>query len=1653
MKQKLSTLAMPCLLAALLLVPSSASASRTFDSAIVGPEGGFDTVFGVALDGNDDLWVVDDQAGSGTSFGDRGIYKYSAYPSQTLLETPDMSVIGGSRALRIAIDKSTNAVYVSQSNSRFVEIYENGVPTHEWANFNGVVEYEGIDVAIDNSPTDSRGRIYISLTNPENDVEVFDSEQRPVQFPAAADYIEGNSLTGTPSGPFGKVGEIATDDAGNLYVSDQGAEAVDEFDSSGTFVRAFDGSGGPGSRFTPFGVAVDPTNGNVLINAETEQFRRTLEEFDSSGNFLGIVEPGIGGHETGRGDAAFNSAGYLYVPNYNKFSDVGPVEIFKPAGPMPTIVYGAVSGPTTTSGTLHATVDPNQGGNILTCQFEYGTDLSYSAGTKSCLPASEPYTGVTEVSAALTGLTTETPYHYRVVVTTASGTKYGSDRVYAAHRVVGLATEPAGDVGESSATLNGSLVGDGTDTHYYFEWGRTTGYGNTIPVLPGGDLPFPSGPTATPLSAQLTGLSPYTTYHYRVVASNGSGTSVGEDRMFTTTIGIPSITNLSVAQVHSDRVILKAQVNPDGAETAYHFEYVTAEAFAQAGWANASIVPGADVEIGRGRVAVSASVLAGNLEPGTTYRFRVVATNRVGVGTPATDHSFETFAVPSALADRCPNSHERQQTGASQLTDCRAYELVSAASTGGYDVESNLVPGQTPFGGFPEATDGAGNPKVLYGIHSGALNTGEPTNRGVDPYVATRGEHGWSTSYEGIPASNPFASEPFSSTLLEADANLDTLAFGGPEICSPCFADGSMGTPLRLPGGELVQGMTGTNPHPDAEPVGFLARRLSADGSHFLFGSTSAFEADADEGQISIFDRDLAAEPPVTHMISKTPLGANLPCLLHCTSDGIGALDISTNGSRVLLGQLASEAEGRRYWHLYMNVGDSPHTIDVTPGALGGVLYDGMTADGHTVYFTSEEPLTSEDHDNSADIYRAEVTDSSSSLTLVSAPAGSGAGEPGNSDDCEPASNTKYLHWNTTGPSQNCGVLAIGGGGGVAAAEGTIFFLSPENLDSSNPQNVPVENAPNLYLDRPGSTPVFVSTVESSLTGPTPFPSGHLFRRNFGSFSSGRFIAVDNSGGPSAADTYVAINRGESSLVLKFDQAGNLMTGWGVNGRLAGAPGEPWGIIGGYAYGISRLIDGIAVDDQGTLYVSIDGNGVSEFKQDGTFLRKVEANSRFVNDNSGFAVDNAGDLYTYEGGVGLSHITKWDSFGTRLGYVNRDFPITGFGVDPVSGDVYINKVSGGAYRFAFNGAGEVVEPGGTTCPLSTNGCRPTASFGHEVKKVNSISVDPTSARVYLDNGHEIAEFEPSGEQVGGTFGAANITNSNAIAAQTDHGLKVLNLGGAVVSEFGPTEPLSDPAADSQLVIDSVRTPEVRRTTDFQVTPDGRDAAFVSALPLTGYDSAFHTEVYRYDAPSADVDCASCNPTSEQATGNASLPSDGLGISNDGRVFFNSEEGLVDRDLNGLEDAYEWRPLGSQSLPEVVACHDADGCIELISRGASPNASSMLSVSADGADAYFFTRDKLVEFDENGNTVKVYDARTQGGFAFSPSPAQCKASDECHGPGSPQPPPPRVTSTASAPEREAGKSCRKGFVLRKGKCASKHRKHRSHAKQKRRGHHQ
>ncbi len=516
----------------------------------------------------------------------------------------------------------------------------------------------------------------------------------------------------------------------------------------------------------------------------------------------------------------------------------------------------------------------------------------------------------------------------------------------------------------------------------------------------------------------------------------------------------PSGLQVDVGGIRSSRAVLTGDLVENGAATSYLFEYGTDTSYGNS-------TPEAQVPFAFKPVRSAAIPIEG-LAPNTTYHVRMVATNSAGTF-EGPDRTFTTYATPPGGPDPCPNALARKATGARTLPDCRAFELVSAADTGGYDVESSLAPGQTPFPGFPLATG-----RVLYATHSGAVpGPWKATNRGPDPYLATRGPEGWRTRYVGLPSDINTATPSFSSVLGEADTWLGAFAFAGPELCSPCFTGGGLetGIPVRLPNGNLTQGMAGSlDPGvASARPEGKVAKFFSDDGEHLVFASKYAFEPGANNNgsDLTVYKRDLTAG--TTQIVSTDPGGATL------TGAGISELDIASNGSRVVVGKsVATDAAGNEYVHPYMHLGSSPNSVDLAPGTTSGVLFAGMTDDGGRAFFTTPDSLVSgEDTDTSADLYEAAV-DSGGNLELnvVAAP---------DSNACNPVSNSARAHWNTPGAGANCDVVAIAGGGGLASGSGTMYFLSPEQLDGT----AGTPNQPNLYQVAPGQNPRFVATLEA----------------------------------------------------------------------------------------------------------------------------------------------------------------------------------------------------------------------------------------------------------------------------------------------------------------------------------------------------------------------------------------------------------------------------------------------------------------------------------------------------------------------------------------------------------------------------------------------
>jgi uncharacterized protein (TIGR02145 family) len=180
------------------------------------------------------------------------------------------------------------------------------------------------------------------------------------------------------------------------------------------------------------------------------------------------------------------------------------------------------------SATLNGSVNPNY--LSTTISFEWGTSTSYGNTTT---PSQSPASGNSSVniSADLTGLTPGTTYHFRVKATNELGTINSNDLTFETLGQVPFAsTQVPNLIKINSTTLQGSVNPNYLSTTVSFEWGATTSYGNTITSL---QSPL-TGSTTVNVIADLSSLSPETTYHYRIKVTNELGTTFGNDQTFTT---------------------------------------------------------------------------------------------------------------------------------------------------------------------------------------------------------------------------------------------------------------------------------------------------------------------------------------------------------------------------------------------------------------------------------------------------------------------------------------------------------------------------------------------------------------------------------------------------------------------------------------------------------------------------------------------------------------------------------------------------------------------------------------------------------------------------------------------------------------------------------------------------------------------------------------------------------------------------------------------------------------------------------------------------------------------------------------------------------------------------------------------------------------
>ena len=197
---------------------------------------------------------------------------------------------------------------------------------------------------------------------------------------------------------------------------------------------------------------------------------------------------------------------------------------------------------------------------------------------------------------------------------------------------------------DTTAVVTGVVTPNGASTSYWYEYGVSSDLGSKTSSP---SQTIGSGFASIPAPGYITGLAKNTTYYFRLVAENQFSRITGTQYSFQTTEGNPSpagsaptIKTLAASGIARTTANLNGEITPNKASTQYWFEYGKTTNLGDTT---------AIVSVGNGTAKLPASGLLSNIDPATTYYFRLNAQNQFGT-VNGTILSFKTAGPASAVA-------------------------------------------------------------------------------------------------------------------------------------------------------------------------------------------------------------------------------------------------------------------------------------------------------------------------------------------------------------------------------------------------------------------------------------------------------------------------------------------------------------------------------------------------------------------------------------------------------------------------------------------------------------------------------------------------------------------------------------------------------------------------------------------------------------------------------------------------------------------------------------------------------------------------------------------------------------------------------------------------------------------------------------------
>jgi hypothetical protein len=1141
----------------------------------------------------------------------------------------------------------------------------------------------------------------------------------------------------------------------------------------------------------------------------------------------------------------------------------------------------------------------------------------------------------------------------------------------------------------------------------------------------------------------------------------------------------PKVDRTLISRVTTTAVILEADVNLGGKPVLYRFEY---------GLADCSIDPCAEVPGSEGEVKPEellagvevARVKAplGGLSPGMTYHFQVVVTNGPQT-TESTDRAFITYLEPQEFGP-CPNDNFRgphnpaaariEYSGAG-LPDCRFYEQVSPVNKDAADVTGTV----------PYARAALGGGGITFLSSSGV--PGGVGSQELPVYLASRGDEGpWST--KGL--------------LPPGNTGQKALVLGWTPDFSAVFARAiKVGSPpntafLMTPSGQAPLKIVDYTPNLGPHFAG-----VSDGAAEVLFESKVALPGvgGALEGKSNLYVWDKASKEiglaGILNDKSAPSSGAfagSYDWVLGTTPSALtkGGAEreyytqeqhaISTDGSTVYF---TAADTGRLYLRenptakqsltdvngkctqpelaCTVQVSTSQKTNGAGPNGTDSAgprpaAFMGASGDGSVSFFTSSEKLTDDANtgpeQKPAAIQRADIGGENVNQSCVPVHALGVAVDAAHIYWADPASSTIGR------ANLDCGEV-----------EGAFIVVpdleaEPGILVPGKPQYVAVDASHIYWTDLPEGEEINqFPPAEDGVIGRAAIDG------NAESVEA-EFISSTVTGEGLSAPQGIAVDA--AHIYWANPQDGDKSIG---RADIDGSNAD----LHFVKLGIGETPQGGVAVDASHIYWTTRSNGGGSFivrcDLDGNREAEIFTGSGAGSDPQGVALD-ANHVYWVRRGGGTIARTGLDLGHPELEWITGVDHPRGLGVD--TGHVYWSSngetppnPGNDLYRYAEGELDDVsidsVAPAGAEVRGVLGGSQDGSRIYYAANGVPDGVTNSPNAK-----GEEAKAGTCPVSVSGGTGGTCNLYlwQEGPASKGTTSFIARLDVGGAEVQ------------TDAANWVAS--TENIFPTSNFEktarVSPDGRTLLFRSQRQLTAYESENVPELYRYRTGDAGVSCVSCNPTGAPPTGNTGFgdvfpsvvvptnpsPSLSHNLSSDGaRVFFETTDALVGVDTNGASgcsfvgsslqsypsclDVYEWEAQGSGTCDAAHAVAQG-GCLYLLSTGKGTEPALIADASADGKDAYFYTRSRLVGQDKD-QLIDVYDIREGGGLAGQnqPPPNPCESESCKPAPTTPQAieSPPKFSGPGN-PKTKAP-PCKKPKHKVKGHCVAKHSKAKKHSR--------